>query len=475
MHRAAQIASFLLILLASQPAIAHDDAPGHVPCEGGRAGEYACHDVDMLAHLPLHEIGGGGGNDVWGWTDSKTGKEYALMGRSTGVAIVDVSEPEAPVYLGDLPTHTVPSGWRDIKVIGDFALVVSEAPGHGLQIFNLRRLRRVENPPKTFAAYFHYDEFGNAHNIAVNEESGYAYAVGTDTCFGGLHMVDVSNPKRPLFAGCFADDGYTHDAQCVIYRGPDAAFAGREICLAANEDTLTIVDVTDKGAPEMLARTAYAGGGYAHQGWLTEDHAYFLLNDELDELVFGHGARTYVWDVSDLRAPRVAGTYDTDLDTIDHNLYVVGAHVFQANYGAGLRILEMRNLRRARLREVAFFDVHPDDDLVSAHPEDDADGDGVKDFLGAWSVYPYFESGTLVVSSMERGLFVLWPTFPGYTPANSCPFALGNPRYCRECGPCAEGEGGCKRDKHCQEGLVCVPDVGADYGFRPRLDVCLPE
>jgi hypothetical protein len=40
------------------------------------------------------------------------------------------------------------------------------------------------------------------------------------------------------------------------------------------------------------------------------------------------------------------------------------------------------------------------------HPEDDAVG-GVAEFGGAWSVYPYFESGHILVNSIERGLFVL--------------------------------------------------------------------
>ena len=82
--------------------------------------------------------------------------------------------------------------------------------------------------------------------------------VGTNTCAGGLHMIDIRKPRKPKFAGCFAGDGYTHDVQCVSYRGPDGAYGGKEICFAANEDTLTIVDVTDKSDPRMLSRTSYS-------------------------------------------------------------------------------------------------------------------------------------------------------------------------------------------------------------------------
>lgn len=86
----------------------------------------------------------------------------------------------------------------------------------------------------------------------------------------------------------------------MVYRGPDARYNGREICFNANEDTLTIVDVTDKSAPTMLARKFYPGKGYAHQGWLTEDHRHFLLDDEKDETKLRVNSRTHIFDVSDL-------------------------------------------------------------------------------------------------------------------------------------------------------------------------------
>ena len=75
----------------------------------------------------------------------------------------------------------------------------------------------------------------------------------------------------------------THDAQCIIYAGPDTAYTGREICFAYNEDTLTIVDVTDKSAPVQISRTGYNNRQYTHQGWVTDDHAWLLMDDELDE------------------------------------------------------------------------------------------------------------------------------------------------------------------------------------------------
>jgi len=418
--------------------------------------------VELLAQIPLAELGapGGSGNDVWGWTDPLSGREYALVGTSAGTAFVDVTAPAAPVYLGMMPTQTDPSLWRDIKVYADHAFVVSEANGHGLQVFDLTRLRGVTGP-RQFAPDAHHGGFGRAHNLAIDEATGFAYVVGAtetglaDGCAtGGLLMIDVRTPEQPSFVGCFAgsvpagaqpgpeypSDVYTHDAECVVYGGPDLAHQGHEVCFtsdgqidSASNDYLGIADVTDKNAPVQLARVGYAGSSYAHQGWLTEDQQYFLFNDEGDEFA-GIGTRTYVFDVRDLDAPVLLGTFDNPRDAVGHNIYVTGGFAYQANYTSGLRIVDVRGVATMSLAEVGYYDTHPEDDQfdqlarcrlpdparvtglgpaaplagvqVTPHPGDGSSC-GLAEYAGAWSNYPFFASGTIVVSDMERGLFVL--------------------------------------------------------------------
>ena len=382
---------------ASGAGGAPDEPLFGVECRDGRAGPFPCRGVSLESFLPLSAIGGGQGNDIWGWTDRETGREYALFGKTTGTAFVDISTPDRPVYLGDLPSHQRDedySIWRGIKVYADHAYVVSEKPGHGMQVFDLTRLRGV-GERRTWTEDAQYARFGSAHTIAIDEDSGFAYACGSNTCRGGPHIVDVRSPKSPVFAGCFDEDGYTHETQAAVYRGPDSRFAGREICFNCNEDTLTIVDVTDKRAPRMLSRTGYEGSAFTHQGWLTPDHRHFLLNDELDEQRNGVPTTTYIFGVEDLTSPALIGAHRHSTRAIDHNLYVKGDRVYEANYRAGLRILDCARVAEGELREVAFFDVYPDDDAA--------------EFNGAWSVYPYFDSGIVVVSGIEQGLFVLRP------------------------------------------------------------------
>lgn len=376
-------------------------APRHAAeCIDGMAEGHACLNVDMLSHLDLAALGAtGNANDMWGWTDPVGGKEYALVGLYNGTAFVDISDPEHPLRLGNLPTHSVDSSWRDIKVYANHAFIVSEAPDHGMQVFDLTRLRDVVDPPVTFTEDAWYGEFGQAHNIAINEESGYAYAVGSrtgiETCNAGLHMIDIHDPENPVFAGCYSEDGYTHDVQCITYDGPDGNYLGSEICFAANEDTLTIVDVTNKNAPVQLARIGYAGFAYTHQGWLTEDRRHFLLDDELDEQNNGGNTRTYVWDVQDLTDPQLEFTYYGPVGSSDHNLYIHNGYSYQSDYNSGLRILDLSNIDNGSLSEAAFFDTYP---------ANDAPG-----FDGTWSNYPYYASGVVGVSDISSGFYVLQP------------------------------------------------------------------
>ncbi len=362
------------------------------------AAQFQMSGIELMSHVPLASMGAGNstGSDIWGWTDSQTGREYALFGHSDGTAFVDITDPSAPSYLGQLPTATDSSIWRDIKVYQDHAFVVSDANGpHGMQVFDLTRLRNVTTP-QNFSADTTWGRFGfrSAHNIAINEDSGYAYLVGTTDASGGMVFVDISNPTSPQEVGTFAADGYTHDAQIVNYSGPDSVYLGREIAFNSNEDTLTIVDVTNKSNPLMLGRQEYADSAYAHQGWLTEDHKYFLMTDEGDEFSSSTRLpRTHVWDVQDLNSPQYVGFSEGTVQSVDHNLYVHDGLVYAADYSSGLRVFEMTDLDSADLTEIAWIDTSPDHAGVG--------------FDGAWSVFPYFESGSIIVSDQENGLFVV--------------------------------------------------------------------
>jgi choice-of-anchor B domain-containing protein len=366
---------------------------GPAACAEGLAEDFPCSGIDLARRLPPGAMGGAAGNDVWGWADGQTGREYALMGLNNGTAFVDVTDPEAPVFLGRLPTQTRSSAWRDIKVYRDHAYIVADDAGaHGLQVFDLTRLRGLASPG-TFSADVVVADVGSAHNLAINEDTGYAYVVGGTACHG-VQIFDISTPKNPLRQSCY-ELVDTHDAQCVTYAGPDPGYAGAELCMNSNGDHFQVLDVTAKGSPVSLAQLGYPGLGFVHQGWLSDDQRYFLLGDEFDELSLGNRTRTHVFDLSNVDAPVYLGAYEAGTGSTDHNLYVLGDRVYEANYRSGLRVLQINNLASVDLSEIAFFDTVP--------------GSEAPGFRGAWSVYPYLPSGTILVSDTVGGLFVLVP------------------------------------------------------------------
>ncbi|MEM8608023.1 MAG: choice-of-anchor B family protein [Myxococcota bacterium] len=373
-------------------------------CVGGVAGAFPCRNVDVLAYLPVSELGGGRLNDVWGWTDPSSGIEYAIVGRTNGTAFVELSDPTQPRYLGDLPMVTFPSTWRDMKVYQDHAFIVADGAGqHGMQVFDLTQLRAVTTP-QTFVATASYTSIGSVHNIALNPETGFAYLVGGnsggDTCGGGLHILDVRTPADPQFVRCYRDvrgnQGYTHDTQCTIYRGPDADYQGREVCVNANVQAVTILDVTDKDAIIPISVMTYPDAGYIHQGWMSEDHRTFYLNDEADESRFSVPTRTLIWDVTDLDNPEMLDPYLANTTSVDHNLYIKGDLMYQTNYESGFRVLDIST--PGTPVEIAYLDTTPAD--IGR---------------GTWSNYPYFESGVIPVTSITEGLFILEVTAEAVT------------------------------------------------------------
>ena len=179
-------------------------AGAEIECDEGQADVFECRDVNITAFLPIKDIGGSRGtrvNDLWGWTDPETGREIAIVGRTDGTSFVDVSDPYNPRFLGDLPAtegsrHMI---WRDIKVYRDHAYIVADAAlEHGVQVFDLRQLRDVGATPVTFEETYLYDGIHSAHNIVINEETGFAYAVGNSG--GGRDVrrrAAHDRPRRP--------------------------------------------------------------------------------------------------------------------------------------------------------------------------------------------------------------------------------------------------------------------------------------
>ncbi|KAJ8457309.1 hypothetical protein ONZ45_g18362 [Pleurotus djamor] len=394
------------------------------PCVDGKAGEFRCSNIDLLSFYSHADLGSaiGEGSSSWGWVHE--GREFIAIAQADGAALAEVTPDGKLDYLGRLPKHpeAANSIWRELRVLDNWLVVGSEALNHHVQIFDLRKILSItpEEKPKTFdpindiTGIFRGLPVGRTHNIVINYDLGYIVSVGsqprTSNFRAGLVFIDIKDPANPTLAGFQADDGYVHDAQCLIYRGPDARFVGQDVCYGYNEDTLTIYNVTNKANATIISRTGYEGASYTHQGWVVdpENQHYLILDDELDEAngaglaADGH-AVSYIWDISDLTAPKQTGYFKNPHTTIDHNQYIHNKTLYQSNYGAGLRVVDISSIPSdptgRSIQELGWFDIYPEDDNEV--------GGGIVDFVGSWSSYGLFPSGNIVINTIERGAFVV--------------------------------------------------------------------
>ncbi len=333
--------------------------------------------VALRSHLPLADFGASMAEDCWGYV-SASGREYAIIGlvETDGTAFVEITDPDNPVIVEIILT---PNRGRDMKGYQNYVYTTSDSgPTHVID------LTEIDSGVVTLLNTLD----GGAHNIFINEQSGFLYA-----SIGALMVVvDLSDPINPPLAGIW--DSQAHDATVVTYtEGP---YAGREIAFvfAGWDARVDIVDVTDKADMFLLGSTSYPSPGYTHQGWPSDDLQYLYISDELDEVNGEPFTRTFVIDISNLENPTYVNDVTTGLPSTDHNLYVRDGFIFEANYTSGLRIFN--TVDPVTPVEVGYFDTYP------AH--DDAG------FSGAWSVFPFFPSGMVIVSDRQSGLFVLDPS-----------------------------------------------------------------
>ncbi len=382
----------VLLLSTIAPAVppfTMPDAAPRMPGPAPAGGPYDSSGVTLLSQMVADDLdpdsAGPEANDCWGYV-SPEGREYAIVALTTATAFVEITDPTNPQLIEVIPDNF--SIWSDVKVYGHYAYNMNEnsaGGGNGIQVIDLDQ---IDDGIVTLLQEYHGPEnITKAHNIAIDTDSGFLYAVGSNLANGGLVAYDLADPANPVFVGSW-DEAYVHDAQVVTHpvNGRQLAF-----CAAGSDRAVYIVNVTNKSAMRTMSVAGYPQARYCHQCWASEDLRYLYVGDELDEQSHGFTTRTLVFDISDLAFPELVNTVTTGLPSIDHNLYVHNGLIYEANYTSGLRIFDTFN--PIAPQEVAYFDTHPEDNAVN--------------FRGAWSTYPFFPSGVVIVSDRDRGLFVL--------------------------------------------------------------------
>ena len=380
--------------------------------KGEVAGGFSSFNVNLLSHIPLQDFPGGqfAANDCWSYVSS-SGREYALVGLTNGTGVVEVTDPVNPVIVDVVPDAN--SFWSDLEVLGDYCFNVTESSG-GMQVIDLTQ---VDNGLVSVATALTDDELESSHSLTVHAPSQTVFLNGSNAPTNGLIAVDVSNPLNPQIVGIWTEH-YVHDVFVQRYDNCPTDTRSGQCDIAFVFDVASrvwIVDVTDKANMTTITTLTHPNWRISHQGWITPDLKYILMDDEGDETFFGIPSTLYVIDVQDLDAPFVFDTFTNGETSIDHNIIVRGDFAFQANYTTGLRVYDISDI--ANIQEVGFFDTFPFNDNQS--------------FNGAWSQNPMLPSGIVLVSDINGGLFVL-DAFPAT---------------------------GCQQDSHCNDHNDCTTDT----------------
>lgn len=381
------------------------------PCVGGSAAGTECDSIDLLSHLALGDVSAqpGSAADVWGFVDLNSNREYAIVGFSNGTAVFDINDPESPVEVGFVGGQS--TTWRDIKVYQSFdstigrwnayAYVTADNANDGLVIIDLSGL------PHRIDQVNYASDFGSAHNVYMTNtdySTGLALTnsvpsliiAGPNRNSGQYRAYTLADPPAPLLLTGTTATQYMHDASSIVItdarKDSQCVSTGPycEVLLDFNENSFDIWDITDPDNPGLLSSTGYAGSGYVHSGWWSEDKQFVFVHDELDERNSGLLTTLRVFSLSNLLSPSLAGTFTGPTAAIDHNGFVRGNRYYMSNYTRGLTILDITT--PGAPAELGYLDTFP--------------GSNNNSFNGAWGVYPFFFSGTIAISDINTGLYL---------------------------------------------------------------------
>ena len=421
---ARRIGSVIALLVCAFSAVVIEAAS---PCLGGHSAKiYHCKQITFQSRVGLNRFPGkpSSASSLWGYSDPDNGREYAIIGLSNGTGVVDITNPQKPSIVGHIPG--VESIWREIKVYSvrtqttgkwdAYAYVSTEGFDGGLQVIDLSELPARVTLAATSTA------ISTSHTLFI---SNLDYATGrklpntkprlyVNGSNRGMVVFGLANPKNPKVLGIY-DDTYVHDSYAETFKDSRTSQCDGhrpcQILFAWTGGDFRILDVTNPRSIQVLSSLPYPSIGYAHSGWISQDKQFLFNFDELDELDFDTKTKIYTIDISSFIDPQITGTFRGKYKSIEHNGIVIGNKLYLAHYTRGLVIMDVTN--PVAIKERAFFDSHPEDDTEAetgpdgVHSSSHPGHEGRNEFKGAWGVFPFLPSGNILISDLERGLFIL--------------------------------------------------------------------
>jgi choice-of-anchor B domain-containing protein len=312
---------------------------------------------------------------VWHYRHA-SGSEYALVGASEGICIIDITDPTNASLLMQFPG--VSSIWHEVKVLGDYAYAVSEGFDtnnilNGLQIIDLRYL-----PDSAPTKFYTGDgvianQLMTAHTVTVDGETVYVNGHSVSSLGGGVLFLNVSDPWNPVFNGSI-NNNYCHDSYVrdnYIYTSD--IYNGQ----------FSIYNITNQSAP-ILEATQLTPGLFNHNTWLSDDGNTIYAADEKAAEPLAS------FDISDLGNISLLDTFfngNFPLNEV-HNVRVLNDYLICPSYGSQLTIVDA--FRPGNLVEIANYPTGG--------------------YL-CWDADPYTTSGNILATDMTGIFYIFAPTY----------------------------------------------------------------
>lgn len=329
-------------------------------------------------------------NGVWGWHDG-AGHEYALIGASSGVYFVDVTDPSAPVTADFVPGFRSNCIWREIKTYDHYAYLVSDdAAPNSFQIVDLQYL-----PDSVSVVYDGNSIFERSHTIFVDGNKLYCGTVkgGQFSSTAAMAVFDLTNPVQPVLLRKLNSDFPSLLSSNQVH---DMFVRNDTVYASCGYDGLYIFkyNTTANNFSLLGSITSYPSQGYNHSSALTDDGNTLVFMDEVP-----NGLPVKVFDVSDFSNMNLLSTFKSNPGAVatPHNPFMVGTTCFIAYYQDGLQVYDVTNPQQP-VRS-GYFDTHYQTAMGGPYPS--------PAYQGAWGAYPYLPSGNVLVSDMQNGLFIL--------------------------------------------------------------------
>lgn len=272
-------------------------------------------------------------------TDLAKEGNIVLVGRAhDGAAIVDVSNPSAPVVLNTINPDPTTVNIVDVQLLDDKAYLFNYGSAEDTLLGNWVGLYIYDISTPIAPTLDGYILWGNGawHHQAARNIHGCVRKIGTKTyafCSTrityAVEIFDVTNPAS-----------IQHVSQ--IWRSSvneDVVVQDNKLYTAWTDEGFTIHDVSNPNAPTQLGFQQYVGaptinGGF-HTVWPTADGNHVVSTD------YTQGSHVRVWDVSVPTAITQTGSWQLAGSALAYSVQVAGDFAYVGHLEDGIQVLDI--------------------------------------------------------------------------------------------------------------------------------------